>query len=347
MDEDWYGLSITVENLVKYKQVTQSLSSALDAGLCVSQSTGELILERQVYILQALNILVEDILEAGSSSRMSRTRPRKHVEGAHVALFTLSIDPKPEKLPPVEILACAVDQKSSLEEYIDLCRTEPAFLTHVVNTWFSSRPELVPDEKGRSMPLATDKFIRIAVFEVIHNAVIGAAVWGYLCSLLHALVDQPNDRFYWSTILHEIAEVSHFEHCRAQKLFKRYVQMASGSKFFKRVSGVYDNGTARVAMKIKPDLLTRVDPQMHYILCLCQAKLDVSQAVDWIRKLDGFHQALPTEQGNITEREFDAFCDLAVTASFIQSLSVSLPSSPSSLGKGRCMRRDWRNLEPN
>ena len=69
------------------------------------------------------------------------------------------------------------------------------------------------------------------------------------------------------------------EYGRVQKLFKRYVQMGSGSKYFRRVSGIYDNGIARVAMKVKPELLTRENPQVHYMLRLCQAETDVFKAV--------------------------------------------------------------------
>jgi hypothetical protein len=60
------------------------------------------------------------------------------------------------------------DQKSSLKDYISLFSTEPTVLAHEVNLWFFTRPELVADEKGRSMPGHTDQYISGAVFDAVH-----------------------------------------------------------------------------------------------------------------------------------------------------------------------------------
>lgn len=104
--------------------------------------------------------------------------------------------------------------------------------------------------------------------------------------------------------------------------------MGSGSKYSKRVSGVYDDDCARVTMKIKPDVLTRKNPQLRYVLRLCQSPMDVASVVDWIKKLDCFHQTHATETTRMLERELDAFGDLAVTMGFIQNLMTSLPLPP-------------------
>jgi hypothetical protein len=77
MDEDRYGESFKVTDPARYNETMVGLSVAVKAGLCVPQSTGELILERQFYTLQALNILVEDILEGSSTSRNTKARPKK------------------------------------------------------------------------------------------------------------------------------------------------------------------------------------------------------------------------------------------------------------------------------
>jgi hypothetical protein len=344
IDEDQYGQSFRVTDPAKYRETMAGLSVAVNAGLCVPQSTGELILERQLYLLQALNIMVEDILSGGSASRNARTRPKKPEEAARAALSTLSIDPKPDKLSLQDLLANAIDQKSSLENYLNLCRTEPSFLAHIVNNWFFSRPELVQDEKGRSMPLVTDKYISIAIFEMIHNAVTGAAIWDYICRLLQALIDESNDKVYRGIILQEMSNVCHLEYGRVQKLFKRYVQTGSGSKYFRRVSGVYDNGIARVAMKVKPERLTIENPQLHYMLRLCQAETDVFKAIAWIKKLDDLHRSHPNERDDMDERELDTFGDLAVTAGFVQSLSTSLPLPPINPRKGQTYVSKWKGL---
>lgn len=241
MDEETYGQSYDTKTKAEYERAMADLSVVVNAGLCVPQSTGELILLRQLYTLQMLNILVEDILEIGSTSRNTKQPSKKPEEAARAALSKLSIIPKPEKLSLQELMASALDQKSSLDVYLSLCREEPAFLAYAVNIWFFTRPELIKDEKGRTLPVVTDKNISIAVFEMIHNAVIGAAIWDYLCRLLQLLIDGSNDNRYRSIILQEISNVSQvLEYGRVQKLFKRQVQTFSGSKYFKRVSGVYD-----------------------------------------------------------------------------------------------------------
>jgi len=335
MDEEKYGQSFRVTNPAHYEQTMAALSMAVNAGLCVPQSTGELILERQLHTFQMLNILVEDILEGGSTSRNTKERPKKPEETARAAFSKLSLIPKPGKLSLQDSVASALDQKSSLDEYLNLCRTEPVFITHLVNNWFFSRPELVQDEKGRVMPLLTDKYISIAIFEMIHNAVTGAAIWDYLYRLLQLLVDGSNDQVCRSIILQEMSNVCHLEYSRVQKLFKRHVQTGSGSKYFRRVSGVYDSGIARVAMKGRPELLTRENPQVHYMLRVCQTETDASRAVAWIKKLDDLHRSHPAEREDMEEREFESFSDLAVIASFVQSLSVLLPLPPINLKKGQ------------
>ncbi|KAH3564737.1 hypothetical protein KXV22_007378, partial [Aspergillus fumigatus] len=144
-------------------------------------------------------------------------------------------------------------------------------------------------------------YISVSIFEVIHDSVIGAAIWDYVYRLLQVLSQKLNDRHCRAIILQEMANICHFERCRVHKLFKRFVQMGSGSKYFKRVSGVYDDDCARVTMKIKPDVLTRKNPQLHYVLRLCQSPMDVASVVDWIKKLDCFHQTHATETTRMLE----------------------------------------------
>ncbi len=301
MDDENYGQSYRAPNSTEYDKTMSDLSPAVNAGLCIPQSAGELILERQLHILQTLNIMIEDILEGGSTSRDIKERPKKPEEAVRSALTKLSIASEPDKLSLEDLLTSALDQKASLDNYLNLCRTDPVFLTHLVNLWFFTRPELVQDEKGRIMPLTTDKYISIAIFEMINKAVMGAAIWDYLVRLLQ-LLDDSKDQVQRAIILQELSNVCHLEYCRTQKLFKRYVQIGSGSKHFKRVSGVYDNGTARVSMRGKPELLTRENPQLHYMLRLCQADTDASKAVLWIKKLDDLHKSHPTEREDMEER---------------------------------------------
>ncbi|OBT47430.1 hypothetical protein VE00_03258 [Pseudogymnoascus sp. WSF 3629] len=334
MDGEQYGQSYRATSQARYEETMASLSVAVNAGVCVPQSTGELILERQLYTLQALNIVIEDILNAGSTSKAAEKRPKKPQEAAHAALSKLSIISKPDKLTPQNLLDSALDQRSSLDEYLNLLRTEPAFLAHAVNNWFFSRPELVNDEKGRIMPVVTDKYISITIFDLLHNTVASAANWYYICCILE-LLKESNDRVHKGIVLQELSNICYLEYSRAQKLFKRHVQSGSGKTYFKRVFGVYDNGTARVTMKGNPELLMRENPQLHYMMRLCQTETNVSKAVDWIKKLDDLHRSHPAERDNMEEREWDSFSDLAVITGFVQSLSTSLPLPPINPRKGQ------------
>ncbi|KAI6355305.1 hypothetical protein MCOR25_008240 [Pyricularia grisea] len=80
-DEEKYGCSIEVEGRQKDK-VLAGLKKAVDAGVLFSQDYGELVLMRQITILQVLNILVEDILDQGSKTRDRKQLPDKQVRAA-------------------------------------------------------------------------------------------------------------------------------------------------------------------------------------------------------------------------------------------------------------------------
>jgi hypothetical protein len=335
LDESSYGKSHRAVDARTFTETMTALSAAVDAGFCVPQSTGELILERQMTTLQTLNILIEDILD-GASTRNTKKFTKKSEEAVSAALSKLTIVRNPDKLSLQDLEAGIVDQKSSLNEYLNLCRTEPEFLAHAVNIWFFSRPELLQDEKGRHLPLHTDKYISISFFEVIQNVLMGAANWEYLHRLLQLLSeDGSDDSGRRSIILQEMSNSCHLEYGRAKTVFKRHVQTGSASKYFKRISGVSDNGTPRVTMKIKPETLTRNSPQLHYMLRLCQAETDAAKAIDWIKKLDNLHQAHPSERATMEEREFDSLCDLAAIAGFVQSLSASVSLPSTKLRKGQ------------
>ncbi|RAK90704.1 hypothetical protein BO79DRAFT_280731 [Aspergillus costaricaensis CBS 115574] len=334
LDGSDYGRSYDVTDPDKYREVMAGLSTAVQAGICVPRATGELILMRQTYFLQSLNILVEDILDQGSSLPQN-PRPKKTEKAAREALSSLSLDSKPEKLSLKDLAARAWDQKTALEDYLYLCRTEPEFLVHV----------LVPDDRGRMLPLTTDKYISICFVEAVYNAVAGAAIWGFIYHLLQSLLERPTDRAYKILLLQELANVMSFEYKRVQSRFKRYVQVGSGSGHFKRVPGVYDNGVARVTMKTKPDTLTRSDPRLHYMLRLCQTETTPPKAVDWVKKLHGLQRTDPIEMEKITELECDAFSDLAVTAAFAQSVSASLALPPATTKMGQMYLSKFRSLD--
>jgi hypothetical protein len=304
-------------------------SRSMEAGVCIPQGTGELVLQRQIYLTQCLVILIDDILEEGSQSRAANPLPKRSDKGASAALAKLSIQDQPATLVLSDLIASAEEQRETLDEYLNLLRTEPVVLAHAVNIWFFSRPELLPDEKGNRLPAHTDRHISGAVLEAVHNSVQGAAIWNYLCRLLNLLQDKTSDEAYRSIILQEIANVCHFEYGRAQGLFRRNVQTATGDKFFKRVPSAYDEaGNARVSMKCNHKKLAKADPQLHVMMRLCQGETTAAEAGDWLRKLAEFNESHPAVRDRMEEREMEALGDLAVVVGFIHDLSpaISMPS---------------------
>ncbi|KAK7750557.1 hypothetical protein SLS62_007533 [Diatrype stigma] len=325
VSDDMYGDSY---ELFKDKEKSlQAFMPAIKIGACIPQATGELILTRQLYLLQSLTIIIEDILEEGSTTRTQKKLPKKSADVASAALSKLSIQPTPSKLDLPDLHNSALDQKALLADVLNLICTEPVVFEHVVNTWFFSSLELVQDEKGRSLPAHTDRYISAATLEAVHNAVRGAAIWNYMCRLLE-LFKCCSIKSQQTLILQEISNLCHLEYTRAQTVFRRHVATGTGRKWFKRISNAQDNGNARVGIKGDPESLIRKDPQLHYMLRLCQPETTATKAVHWIRELDEFQKSHPLDRQSLQEREVDALFDLAVIIGFIHSLhpTISIPS---------------------
>ncbi|KAI0117990.1 hypothetical protein F4776DRAFT_634736 [Hypoxylon sp. NC0597] len=305
--------------------VLAALAPAIRAELCVPQPIGELILMRQLYMCQLLNIMIEDVLDIGSTSRVQQKRPQKSTRSMSAALSNLTIaQTKSVKVELPVLILSASDRKSFLDEYLRLICTEPVVLTYNVNVWFFSRPELVADERGRTLPAHTDRYISSAFLEAIHSAVNAAAIWNYISRLLE-LLRGATQKSHRATLLQEISNICHLEYIRAQSALRKHVSTGTGSRWFRRISNTPDN---RLVMKGNPELLTRENPQLHYLLRLCQPETSASKAVHWIQKLDDLHRSHPSERKALQGREADSLCDLAIIVSLIQSLSliVKLPA---------------------
>ncbi|KAK7432923.1 hypothetical protein QQZ08_000394 [Neonectria magnoliae] len=303
-DDQNYGASFEITSY--YEESLATFAPAIEAGLCVPQATGELILTRQINLLQSLNILVEDILNEGSTAGNGKKASKKSDKAAVEAFSKLFIQASERKLALSDIVAIAEMQKESFEEYLGLLSAEPIVLAHAVNICFFSRPDA-------------------AVFEATHIGVKGAAMWKYICHLLELLETTTGDKAYRAVILQEISNICHLEYTRTQAFFKRHVQSGTGQKWFKRTSGNKDN--VKVIMRGNPEELTRTDAQLHYMLRLCQPDTTPSKAVDWMTKLNDLHKAHPLEREKLEGREVDSLSDLAVIIGFIQDLSsvTSLP----------------------
>lgn len=142
----------------------------------------------------------------------------------------------------------------------DMYRT---YSPHEVNLAFFTRPELVADEKGRSLPVHTDKYISGAVFDAVHDTVKAAAISNYISRLLD-LLKGIADKQFRAIILKELTNTCHLEYTRAQAMFKRHVSTGSGgNKWFKRMSVVRKDGIVRISLKRNPDSLAVENPQLH------------------------------------------------------------------------------------
>ncbi|KAI1069232.1 hypothetical protein LB507_008624 [Fusarium sp. FIESC RH6] len=313
----------------KGKDFLSGLESAFRQRYIIPESLGQLIVQRQLLLLQILNLTIDIVLHQRSETR-DRSQLVKRPKPATTPLPSSMSKQVTVKLNPQDLSAIASDQKSSLQEYLSLLRTEPDVLCSSVNMEFFSRPELLPDEKGRSLSVHTDRYIGPAVFETIYNAVQGITIWESITGLLDLLEKPPTDKLYKSTVLRELSNMCHFEYDRTQALFRRQISTKTGSKWFKRLSNAYDRGgNAKLSMKGKPEELTRSDPQLHYLLRLCQPETTITQAVEWMQKLTNLYNAHPLEREKVHDGVSRTLYDMAAIVVFIQDLSTvySLPSS--------------------
>jgi hypothetical protein len=118
-DAEKYGESIEISPAQK-ANVLAAMRPAIQAQLMVPQATGELILMRQINLLQALNLAIEDILDTASTTRTQKERPKKPVDVATAALAKLSVHETPKRFELSHLVTRALDQKSSLEDYVNL-----------------------------------------------------------------------------------------------------------------------------------------------------------------------------------------------------------------------------------
>jgi hypothetical protein len=108
-----------------------------------------------------------------------------------------------------------------------------------------------------------------------------------------------------------------------------------GSKWFKRISTARKDDVARITLKRSPESLTVENPQLHYMLRLCQDETNWSGAARWLQQLEDLHRAHPLEQDKLSEREHDTLGDLAVIVTFIQSLSQVMQLPVANLKKSQ------------
>lgn len=341
MDGEKYGHSYEVK--LEKEATLKAFGPAIKAGVCVPQAVGELVLMRQTYLIQCLNIIIGDILELGSKTRITKKQGKQPVETATDSFSKLGIQAATKAELP-DVVAAASDQSSAHEAHLDLLRTEPIALEHAVNGVFFTRPEIVPDEKGRSMPSLHDKFISGAILDTVHAAVRSAATWRYISRILD-LYSKESDKALRATAAQELANICNQEHIRCQNALKRTLATSIGRKWFKRLSNGSDNGVARLALKGDPDSLIREDPLLYYLLRLCQPETTAAKASDWIHQLDGLRQSHPLEWDRIVPVAYKALGELVSVVQFIQSLGQTMSLPAFSRKKGQQFVTETGKLE--
>lgn len=236
----------------------------------------------------------------------------------------LTLAPKPLKESIPDILAQAAEQKLASETYLDLLRSEAVVLNHAVNMSNHSRPELVPDERGRILPMITDRYISFAFFEVMHNAAKAIVTWEHIVRLICMLEgDGMNDKVKRALVAQELSNTCHLEYRRAQSAFRRQMSSPCGvaTKSFRRIT---TGETSRIAIKGQPSDYTVSNPQLHYILRLCHLDTTHTDAAQWIQKIDDHHTRHPDDLQRLNEHQVLALGELAIIVSFMHTLSTSL-----------------------
>ncbi|KAI0203362.1 hypothetical protein F4808DRAFT_467419 [Astrocystis sublimbata] len=329
-DGDEYGK--TYELSKDKGAVLAELRPMMDAGLCVPKSVGELVLERQNYLLAFLNDTAKQILnETATKQSKSIYEAQEQNLSELSANLSMSIDSF--------ILLYALQHRDHLHDNLaQFCR-EPAVLHKHVHHWFCSRPELIPDEKGRRLPTHATKPMSIALFDAVHCAVQSSIIWSYLCILLG-----PLSTFKTKTtrriVLQEISNICHFEYQRMQAILKRQLSSISESRWFQRVSNAYDNGNARIILKGKPEALAGNEERYYFQLRLCQAEVDPRKALEYSTKLRTIGLLSPVDRVDLRESVATAIWNTGVIIEFIDLLSKagSMPTWNRHKGQRAVMR---------
>lgn len=296
---------------------------AARTGLLLPGNEAPLLISRQQTTFIFYNHLIEEILDLGSESRVKQISSIRRVpEGPANALANLTLAPKPLKASIAEVIAQAMDQKVASEDILELLRSEPVVLNYAVNMTNSSRPELVPDERGRILPMFTDKYLSIAFFEVMCNAVKAIVTWEYIVRLLRMLEGiGMDDKIKRPLVMQELSNTCHLEYRRAQSTFRRQMTRGVAEKSFRRIT---TGDTFKIAIKGQPSDYTVSDPQLHYILRLCHPDTKHTDAAQWLQKLDDHNTRFPDDLQRLTEYQVHALGDLAIIVSFMHTLSTSL-----------------------
>lgn len=321
------------------------LSSTQANSVLIPGTVGRPVLMRQQYLFQFLNHIIEEILDLDSETRQKQA-PKRNVDKAlATAASQLYIQPKPLKCSLPEVRSQAMESKTALEDHLFLLCAEPVLLNQAVNTAYWSRAELVPDDRGRILPVITDRYLSAAFFDVVTTAVTTITIWDYILRLLE-LLEIASDKVEKGIIVQELSNTCHLEFRRAQNALKRNVapQGHVAGKAFKRMTDT-SSGQSKIAMNRKPGEYTVADPQLHYILQLCHPDTSPATASQWIQKIDDHNARYNDDRKKLTEPEVAALGDLAIIVSFMHATSTAMSMVPVSRKSGVLFTARFTELE--
>ncbi|KAJ0272903.1 hypothetical protein Brms1b_007452 [Colletotrichum noveboracense] len=373
VDSDQYGQAVQIP-----RSKMNEIAWAFRMGNMLPKGIGEMILCRQLFLLQRLNDVANIILEEAGVSKIPRKR--REVEQLDLAWLTRTIlsnknSPQLASTPVAPTADAAVDalqqgiqmlqvpgsrgapqtqpaakkvkedplldpkdlirdRKIAYEAYLDSLASQPAMFAREVAGWFSSRPELIADEKGRSLPLKADYHASGAVLDAAQSAIKAAAISSYADQLLSRLDDAGSDKLRKSIILQELSNIAHLDYVRLQALLKR--QLTRDSKLFKRVSnGVDAMGNPNIKLKGKPQDVQNSDPPLHILLRLCQPETTPQKAHGWIEQLSKLYLKTDFDKYGATlpRDAFETMGLLSLSAAFFVTRAQELEAELNRLKK--------------
>lgn len=318
----------------------------------VPREIGETIILRQLVQLNELHALSDNILMFSPLPQEHEERPRKPTHFADMLLVDMtqvavSIRSGPKHLAFFHSLSMAQFQESILIHHVDLMISQPDAFMREMQDWLHTQPEFVPNGKEPAQRKAPGQEISTAVFDAVNNAIQACAVWTYTVHLIDMLQGSSpeEDR---GIILQGLSNTCHLNYKRSQGMLRRYMALNTlmgGHKWFRRTSKNNNDGTIHVSLQANLETLADENPQLYYLLRLCQGETTWIQAVTWLQKLGPRHKPHPEQEKVITNLVYDVLGNIAVLVTILQTLSTVVPFPVANKHKGNSFTAGFRALE--
>ncbi|KAH7359483.1 hypothetical protein B0T11DRAFT_115532 [Plectosphaerella cucumerina] len=329
-----YGSSIRIEP-DHADHVLTGLDVLVKPNLVIPQRVGELVIARQTMLAQSLLFLIDDILNAANPieppnppASRKQCPSRSAIAVAPTTATGKAQQPRPHSEPASHIqdfIAAVDDRATAYRDYNGLLRTEPEVFAHALNIHFYSRPDLLPDELGRTLPTYTSEYIPGVFVDVVKGAARADATWRFLARLLRLL--DTTDKANRATIAQHVANICHGEYAVAQAWLGRQLSISDTLRTaFRRTARPDNAGRHRLVLRNDAETLTTTSARDRYLLRLSKPTTPCHQAVPLIAALEGLPAAESSDEpdGGVA----DALSDLAEIVWLVQGLAAaaSLPT---------------------